>query len=232
MNAFSEVSATSPVAESVRQRRKEARPGELIAAALELFVQRGFSATRLDDVAKQAGVSKGTLYLYFDSKEALFKAAIQEGVVPVLDDISGMIENFDGNPVDRMEALVLYWWRTVGATPLGGIPKLMISEARNFPDVAAFYQEVVIDRSHEMIRKTLQRAITDGLYRDVDVESAVELLFAPLLMLVVWRHSFGANGCLANSPYNNPEKYLRAHIDLVMNGLLAGSARSLIGAHS
>ena len=110
--------------------------GELIAAALELFVQRGFAATRLDDVAKRAGVSKGTLYLYFDSKEALFKAAIAEGLIPVLDDIDPMLETFTGGTSELMEALLLHWWRNVGATPLGGIPKLLISEARNFPDIA------------------------------------------------------------------------------------------------
>ena len=79
-----------------RQRRKEARPAELMAAALELFVEKGFAGTRLEDVAARAGVSKGTLYLYFDSKEALFKAVIQEGIVPILEEGAGLVEGFQG----------------------------------------------------------------------------------------------------------------------------------------
>ena len=82
---------------SPRQRRKEARPAELMAAALELFVEKGFAATRLDDVAARAGVSKGTLYLYFDSKEALFKAVIQEGIVPILEEGAGLVDSFAGS---------------------------------------------------------------------------------------------------------------------------------------
>ena len=67
-----------------RKRRKEARPSELLEAALELFVEKGFAATRLEDVASRAGVSKGTLYLYFENKDALFKAVVQEGIIPVI----------------------------------------------------------------------------------------------------------------------------------------------------
>ena len=83
-----------------RQRRKKARPAELRAAALELFVEKGFAGTRLEDVAARAGVSKGTLYLYFDSKEALFKSVIQEGIVPILEEGAGLVDSFEGSTAD------------------------------------------------------------------------------------------------------------------------------------
>lgn len=207
--------------EPLRQRRKEARPGELTAAALQLFVEKGFAATRLDDVAKRAGVSKGTLYLYFDSKESLFKAAIQEGLLPVLNNVNDMIDAYVGPMPALMESLVLYWWRTVGSTPLSGIPKLLISEARNFPEVAEFYQREVLDRGHQMLRRALQRGMDAGEFRQVAMEPTIELLFAPLMMLVVWRHSFGACGNNLQHPFCAPEDYLRAHIDMAMNGLLS-----------
>lgn len=214
-----------PMSEPLRQRRKEARPGELTAAALQLFVEKGFAATRLDDVAKRAGVSKGTLYLYFDSKESLFKAAIQEGLLPVLNNVNDMIDAYVGPMPALMESLVLYWWRTVGNTPLSGIPKLLISEARNFPEVAEFYQREVLDRGHDMLRRALQRGIDAGEFRQLAMEPTIELLFAPLMMLVVWRHSFGACVSDRQHPFHAPEDYLRAHIDMAMNGLLKNSKK-------
>lgn len=206
--------------ETARQRRKQARPGELTAAALQMFVEKGFAATRLDDVAARAGVSKGTLYLYFDSKEALFKAVIQEGLVPTLDNADGLVDRFDGNSADLMKALLKLWWESVGATPLGGIPKLLYSEARNFPEAADFYHREVIQRGNRLVRRVLERGIARGEFRAIDLDVTVELLFAPLLMLMIWRHSLGPCTSAANHPCHHPEKYLNAHIDLALNGLL------------
>ncbi len=108
-------------------RRKEARPAELTAAALELFVERGYSATRLDDVAARAGVSKGTLYLYFSSKEELFKAVVREGLLPVIERGERLSEEHTGSAGDLIRRLIRNWWESVGRTPLAGIAKLMIS---------------------------------------------------------------------------------------------------------
>jgi len=126
---------------SPRQRRKEARPAELMAAALELFVSRGFAATRLDDVAAHAGVAKGTLYLYFDSKEALFKAVIQQGIVPILEQDAELVDSFAGTSAELLQRLVLNWWQRVSDTPLGKISRIMMSEAGNFPELAGFLQQ-------------------------------------------------------------------------------------------
>jgi AcrR family transcriptional regulator len=204
----------------VRQRRKDARPGELVAAALALFVERGFAATRLDDVAARAGVSKGTLYLYFDSKEALFKAVIQQGLVPVLDQVDELVARFEaGSSSELLTEMMIFWWRMVGQTALGGIPKLLISEARNFPETAAFYHQVVVRRGHEMVARVLERGIASKEFRTVDIDATVELLFAPILMLVVWRHSFGACESQCAHPFQQPEQFLRAHADLALRGL-------------
>jgi AcrR family transcriptional regulator len=198
-----------------RQRRKEARPAELTAAALELFVEKGFAGTRLDDVAARAGVSKGTLYLYFDSKEALFKAVIQEGIVPILEAGAGMVDSFTGGSVDLLRGVILEWWKRIGATSLAGVPKLMISEAGNFPELAAYYNDTVIIRGRELLRRILQRGIARGEFRAVDVETAIDVIFAPVLMMLVWRYSLGACGCGSH----DPATYLRTHLDLALNGL-------------
>jgi AcrR family transcriptional regulator len=200
-----------------RQRRKQARPAELMAAALELFVEKGFAGTRLDDVAAHAGVSKGTLYLYFDSKEALFKAVIQEAIVPILDEGAGLIDSFAGSTVDLLRKLIGEWWLRIGNTPLAGVPKLMISEAGNFPELATYYHDAVIVRGRDLIRRTLQRGIASGEFRAIDVETAIDVILAPVLMLLVWRYSLGA--CCGNA--RDPQLYLRTHFDLTLSGLLA-----------
>ena len=200
-----------------RQRRKEARPAELMAAALDLFVERGFAGTRLDDVAARAGVSKGTLYLYFDSKEALFKAVIQEGIVPILEQGAGLIDGFRGSAAELLCALIGEWWQRIGNTPLAGVPKLMISEAGNFPELAAYYHDSVIVRGRDLIRRTLQRGIAAGEFRVVDVETAIDVIFAPMLMLAIWRYSLGA---CCGTRYD-PQVYLRTHLDLALLGLTA-----------
>lgn len=199
----------------LRRRRKEERPGELLSAALDLFVEKGFAATRLDDVAARAGVSKGTLYLYFDSKEALFRAVIQEGVLPTLEAGEAMLADATGSARDLLRCLLYGWWQMVGATRFGGIPKLMISEATNFPEVAQFYNDAVIERGRGLLREVLRRGIASGEFRPVNIELAISTIFAPLLMLAIWRHSMVVCGCAAE----DPDSYLDTHLDLVLNGL-------------
>lgn len=206
-----------PQKASIHQRRKQARPAELLAAALDHFVEHGFAATKLDDVAAQAGVSKGTLYLYFASKEELFKAVIRQGIFPVLDEGEALLAQYKGDSSTLLQGMLLRWWKLIGATSLGGVPKLMISEAGNFPEVAKYYYEHVIVRGRNLLRQVLQRGIAAGEFRAVDVEAAIDVSFAPLLMLTVWRYSLTPCGC----GKQDPEAYLRTHLDLLLNGLKA-----------
>ncbi len=205
----------------MRQRRKEARPAELMAAALDLFVERGFAATKLDDVAARAGVSKGTLYLYFANKEELFKAVIQQGILPVLAQGEEMLTQFDGDARALLQVMLMRWWELVGTTHLAGIPKLMISEAGNFPEVAQYYYENVMVRGRGLIREVLQRGIASGQFRAVDVEAAIDVILAPQMMLAIWRYSLGSCDC----GKQDPQTYLRTHIDLLLNGLMAAEKK-------
>jgi AcrR family transcriptional regulator len=197
-----------------RRRRKGARPSELTSAALDLFVEKGFSATRLDDVAMRAGVSKGTLYLYFDSKEALFKAVIEEGIVPTLAAAEQRVAGFEGSSIELLRHLLFGWWQEIGATRLAGVPKLIISESRNFPDVAQYYHDKVIVRGRALLRTALQRGIKRGEFRPLDVETAIDVIIAPLLMLVIWRFSL----CFCGRE-TDPDIYLETHFNLLVRGL-------------
>jgi AcrR family transcriptional regulator len=198
------------------ERRKDARPQELLAAALELFVERGYAATRLDDVAARAGVSKGTLYLYFTNKEDLFKAVIREHLVPVLGEAEQTIEQYEGHSGDLLREIILGWWERVGDTQLSGITKLMMAESGNFPDVAQFYHDEVISRGNALIERALERGMTRGEMRRLDTEQVTQVIVAPILMLMLWKHSFDA--CQAKPV--SPIAYLNTFIDLLFAGLL------------
>lgn len=204
------------------ERRKEARPQELLAAALDLFVERGYAATRLDDVAARAGVSKGTLYLYFTNKEELFKAVVRENVVPVLGEAEGMVENHAGSSTELFREIVLGWWERIGDTKLAGITKLMMAESNNFPEVTQFYHDEVISRANAMIMRMLERGIERGEFRKIDVRQATNVICAPMIMLMLWKHSFSS----CHGEPISPETYLDSFIDLFLHGVLAPSPSS------
>ncbi len=173
------------------ERRKDARPSELLAAALELFVEKGYAGTRLDDVATRAGVSKGTLYLYFANKEELFKTVVRESVVARISETAGEIERFDGPSDELLEHVVRRWWTAYGATTAGGISKLMMAESNNFPEIARFFLEEVIEPWHALLGRAIQRGIERGEFREVNVAMTVQTLAASLVMLSLWKCSFG-----------------------------------------
>ena len=197
------------------ERRKEARPQELMDAALALFAEKGFAATRLDDVAHKAGVSKGTLYLYFDSKDELFKAVVRSGIVPAILEAERLLEDFTGSASALVEQIVSGWWHLMVTTHLSAVPKIMISEARNFPELASFYHDEVISRGKAMLVRALQRGVSTGEFRPIDVEAAVHILMAPLVMRAVWQHSLG---CMDREPVR-PEAYFQTYLGFVVRSL-------------
>jgi len=198
------------------ERRKDARPQELLDAALDHFVARGFAATRLDDVAKSAGVSKGTLYLYFCSKEELFKAVVRESIVPLLGEAEVAIEQFTGTSEDLFRNLMRIWWGNMGASKLSGLPKLMMAEAGNFPELARFYQEEVVDRGENLVITVLKRGIARGEIRSLDLEIAARMIIAPMIMMMMWKHSSGV--CKIEEA--KLPAYLEYYIDMALRSIL------------
>ena len=198
------------------QRRKEARPGEIEAAALELFVERGYAATKLEEVARRAGVTKGTMYLYFDSKEALFKAVVRGALLPLFERGEQMLEGYRGGSRELLVEFIREWWRTIGESRVSGLPKLIMAEAANFPELARFYHEEVVARGRKLLTRALERGIARGEFRKVDVPYALRVINFSLLFAATWKHSIGA--CI-KEPFDF-ERFLDAHIDLVLNGLL------------
>lgn len=207
-------------AETRWTRRKADRPAELLSAALDLFVEKGYAATRLDDVARRAGVSKGTLYLYYDSKESLFKAVIRGGLIPAIQRGEQAVADHQGPMAELLDKIVLGWWAEVGDSQLGGIPKLMFAEAKNFPDLARFYHDEVISRGYALVQRVLEDGIARGEFVPIDPMYGTRLVLAPLVFLLLWRHSFSA----CDRQAIDPVTYLRLHLTLVLDGLRARPA--------
>jgi AcrR family transcriptional regulator len=171
------------------RRRKEARPGEIGRAALECFAERGFAACSLDEIAARAGVTKGTLYLYFPNKEALFKEVVRQALVPRIAAFEESLAASESAAL-QLTHLIAAWPEIIAAPNLGVIPKLMIAEAGNFPDLAQFYMREVIGRARRLVIGILRRGMTRGEFRRLDPNAAFFSVIAPLLLAVLWRHSF------------------------------------------
>lgn len=206
---------SAPRPEARWTRRKDARPAELLAAALDIFVEKGYAATRLDDVASRAGVSKGTLYLYYESKAELFKAVIRGGLVPAIERGERLVDEHSGTMAELLEKVIFGWWQEVGTSQLGGIPKLMFAEAKNFPDLAQFYYTEVISRGYRLVRRLLDEGIARGEFVSIDAEYGTRLVLAPLVFLLLWRHSFD----VCDSQHLDPETYLSTHMHITLDGL-------------
>ena len=198
------------------RRRKTARPAEILSAALASFAERGFAATRLDDVAARAGVTKGTLYLYFRNKEELFKDVVRQELLPTIEWAEAIVADSAASSMVLLEQLAELFSR-IGSSRLSAIPKLVLTEAGNFPDLARFYLEEVVDQGKALLRKVLERGVETGELRPIDTESVVLCVIAPLLLACLWRHSFEPH---SNLPLDI-EALFRAHLDLLRRGLAA-----------
>ena len=213
MRPLSKPLETTP---SPRQRRKEARPHELLEAALALFVEKGFAATRAEEVAQRAGVSKGTLYLYYPSKEELLKAVIAHYLSSRIAATAQEVRQIQGPMAPVLREMLVAWWQQTYAGPGSGTFKLIISEVRNFPEIGEFYVREVVEPGHALVRTILQRGMASGEFRAVDLESAVHSLLLPMIMLCTHKHALGA--CTQHTI--DADKFIADHVELILSGLL------------
>jgi AcrR family transcriptional regulator len=211
VNTRSDATGTTP-----RTRRPEDRATEIARAALELFVTRGFAATKLEDVAKAASVSKGLPYLYFKSKEELFKAVITEAIGGPLAEAREMIDRFDGTSEELLRELVR-GFRAFEESAAGGVVKLILAEAGNFPDVARFYCSHFDLRGRDLFVRALRRGVQKGEFRAIeDIEATAIILVQPLAMFSVWKRSlapFDPGNTLSS------DQFYAAYLDFIFRGL-------------
>ena len=194
------------------RRRKDARPEELITAALQLFAEQGFTRTNLRDVAKKAGVSKATVYLYFKNKEDLLLAAVQKSVVPILDFGDDYEIDSDAPAAEMIRTLVHRWVDEFEARSAAGLPRLVAAEASQFPELGQLYVDAVLQRARRLFQRILKRGIRAGEFRAIDVREVVHVLLAPLLQAQIHAASLGPH----DPSFPDVHVFLDLHVDLFL----------------
>jgi AcrR family transcriptional regulator len=208
-----EAAAAAPSAGTARRRRKEARPAELIEAGLAEFGARGFAAARMEDVARRAGVAKGTVFRYFPNKEALFEAAVTSRVAPVFGGALAALEAHDGPTMPLLRMLVTRAHQQLAESDLTVLMRVIIGEGHRFPAILAAYHRISISHGQALLARLVERGIARGEFRRNAIADLPMVLMAPMVMSAVWRLTFNAVDPIP------PERFLAAHLDLIATGL-------------
>lgn len=196
-----------------RELQKEARRIAIIDAALDAFTQQGFTATKLDDVAERAGIGKGTIYLYFDSKENLFEEVVRQTLFPLRDAAEVYVANFTGSVSDLLSSHLSNFYAAMNNPRIPPLMAMISSEALRFPAIAAFFYEEIISKSYQMLRGIIQKGIETGEFRADADQLYLQLLTAPVLISVNWNLQFRQQAPIVI------EDYSRMHIDFVLRAL-------------
>jgi AcrR family transcriptional regulator len=196
-------------------RRKQARPAEILDAALKVFAEKGFAGARMDDIARRAGVTKGTIYLYFENKEAVFKTLVRDSIGATLAGVTQDVRGLKGSARDMLRFALNAMAHLLTNSDRVVLPKIIIAESGNFPELARFYREEVIDRGLALLSSLIERGIAQGEFRSVAVEHAVRLCIAPVLLGAIWRTTFAR---LDPEPYDY-QGLIDTHLDVLFQGL-------------
>ncbi len=199
-----------------RSRRKHARPDEIVEAAISLFAERGFAATRLEEVAARAGISKGTIYLYFPNKEELFRAVVRQRLTPNLDAIEAMVADHTGSSAELLRRIAQRALQLVESNIIA-IPKLVLAESGNFPAIARLYAQEVAQRGMAILEGVLSRGMERGEFRRLDPHSVLPLFTGPILAMALWKHSLGPHTDIAF----DPRRVIETHLDVFLRGIAA-----------
>lgn len=202
------------------RRRKEARPAEIVAAAFEVFAERGFAGAKLEDIARRAGVSKGAIYLYFETKEDIFHAVVAQGVAPSFEAALALLAGHSGPFPALVRALAEQVGQVIATTPIGGVVKMVIGEARNFPELARVWHDELAARALGALSASIAAAQARGEVRPGDPRMHALGLIAPLLVGVLWRETFVPVGA---RPFDLPA-LVHQHVDTALRGMLTETA--------
>ncbi|HEY9219620.1 MAG TPA: helix-turn-helix domain-containing protein [Phenylobacterium sp.] len=199
------------------RRRKEARPTEIVSAAMDVFAEKGFAGARLDEIAARAGVSKGALYLYFETKEDIFRAVVAQAVAPNLDPVLAMLASHPGPIAPLIEALPERIAGIAESARIGGVVKMVIGEARNFPELARVWHDQLVSKALAALSTAIAAAQVRGELRAGDPRVLAVSLISPVLLGVLWRETFEPIGAEA---FDIPA-LARQHARTVLYGMLA-----------
>ncbi len=178
------------MAEPRFQRRKEDRPQEITEAAFSVFAEKGYAATTVAEVAERAGVSKGLTYLYFRTKEELFKAVIKSVVIRRVDALVEAVETTELSSEEFIRGPLLDFMKQVPGSPVAIVIRLLISEGQRHPDLVDFYWENVVSKGLTQIGRLIGRGVERGEFRDTAVTELPQLVMAPMMLSMIWRILF------------------------------------------
>lgn len=196
-------------------RRKDARAPEILDAALACFAAKGFSGTRMDDIAARAGITKGTIYLYFDSKEALFKALARQSIGVQIDAVKAQIVASDAPSADLLRLVLTGMGEFARTSDRVVLPRVLLAEAGTFPELAEFWRREIIDRGLGLFETIIRRGVARGEFRDVEPGHAARVCAAPFLVIVFWRTVFGQ---FDDKPYDYAG-LIETHVQTLVQGL-------------
>jgi AcrR family transcriptional regulator len=202
------------------QRRKEARIPEILDAALASFAEKGFAGTRMDDIAARAGITKGTIYLYFDSKDAVFKALARQSIGAQLEGLTAYLKAYDGPTPDLLRFVITTLGNFAGISDRVVLAKVLLAESGNFPDLAEFWRREIVDRGIAVFETIIKRGVARGEFRDIVPTHAARLCIAPVLVMILWRTTFAQ---FDKTPYDY-KGLVEAHLDTLLRGLAVQGA--------
>jgi AcrR family transcriptional regulator len=199
-----------------RRRRKEERPGDITAAALQVFAEKGFAGAKIEDIAARAGLSKGAVYLYFPTKDDIFRAVVRDTVAPNLDALRAAMLAADLPFPQLIRQLLPRLAETVSRLPVGAVLKMVIGESRNFPELARVWHDTVIQKAIGLLSGAIEQAQARGEVRPGNPRIHAFSLIGPVLLGIIWRETFTRVG----APEIDLPAIARQHADTVLEGLI------------
>jgi len=199
------------------RRRADARPDEVLDAALELFIEQGFAKTRVDDIAKRAGISKGAVYLYFPSKEKILEALVRRAIVPIATHAHGSLQHFEGDPRPVVTMVLKMLGGRFSDPKTLAIPKLIFREVLGFPELAEMYRTEVLDRVMPAVEALIARGIDQGYFRAVDPHLTIRSIIGPLVLHIALAEVFG----IMPEGGMSFDKMIDNHLTILFDGLSA-----------
>ena len=198
------------------RRRPEDRPDEILSAALDVFNEKGFAAARVEDIAKRAGLSKGAVYLYFDSKEAMLKALVEQSAGQIANAASALaLMGAERDPEKAYRAILKMALTALSDPDISAAPRLVLSEAGRFPELAEFYRRRVIEVGRAAISHLIRTGARNGEFRDIADEAAILAFMGPAVAHMMLSTVFR----LPEDPDLDPADMADAIADIVLNGL-------------
>jgi len=198
-----------------RELQKEARRTAIIDAALDAFTHQGFTATKLDDVAERAGIGKGTIYLYFDSKENLFEEVVRQTLFPFRDAAAAHVASFTGTAAELLTSHLGNFYKAMASPKIPPLMAMISAEALRFPAIASFFYEEIISKSQVTLRRIISKGVESGEFRANANELYLQLLTAPVLISATWNLQFRDHDPIVI------ERYKQMHIDFVLRAIKA-----------